>query len=91
MALIDEVLRLCKRLVAAEPGWQELLRIHGLDIGKSSRAALEAELANIKWLITRHCDLTDPLADLETRVRAISDSSRMDQFAATLARLRQTH
>ena len=45
MALIDEVLRLCKRLVAAEPGWQELLRIHGLDIGKSSRAALEAELA----------------------------------------------
>ena len=45
MALIDDVLRLCKRLVAAEPGWQELLRIHGLDIGKSSRAALEAELA----------------------------------------------
>ena len=58
---------------------------------RSAALDAETELANVEWLIARHCDLADPLADLETRVRAISDSSRMDQFAATLARLRQTH
>lgn len=50
---------------------------------------LERQLPNLDWLTGAGCDLNDSLASAETNVRAVSDSSRMDQFAATLAALRE--
>jgi hypothetical protein len=52
---------------------------------------LERQLPNIKWLVGAHCDLGEPLGLLEARVRDVSDSPRMEQFADTVAALRQSH
>jgi hypothetical protein len=49
---------------------------------------LELQLPNMKWLVGRQCDLGDVLADLATRIHAVSDSPRLDKFADTLAALR---
>ncbi len=50
---------------------------------------LERQLPNIKWLAGAHCDIGEAVAFLETRVRAVSDSSRLVAFADTLASMRQ--
>jgi hypothetical protein len=49
---------------------------------------LERQLPNIKWLAGVRCDLAEPLAVLETNVRAVADSPRMTHFADTLGKLR---
>jgi hypothetical protein len=51
--------------------------------------ALEGQLPNIKWLAGNGCDLGSPLGLLESNLRAVADSSRMTQFADTLAELRR--
>ena len=51
---------------------------------------LERQLPNIKWLVGAHCDLGGSLGRLVVRIRDVSDSERMEQFAATLAVLRQS-
>jgi hypothetical protein len=48
---------------------------------------LERQLPNIKWLVDAHCDLGDTLGRLEARIRDVSDSERMERFAATLEAL----
>ncbi|WIM12243.1 hypothetical protein [Enhydrobacter sp.] len=55
----------------------------------SAAMALERQLPNITWLIGVGCDLAEPLALLETNVRAVADSPRMTAFADALARLRE--
>ena len=50
---------------------------------------LERQLPNIKWLVGARCNLDEALAELEVKLRAVSDSPRLDQFAAILAALRQ--
>jgi hypothetical protein len=50
---------------------------------------LEWQLPNIAWLVGARCDLGEPLAEAEARVRAVSDSPRLDKLADTLAELRQ--
>jgi hypothetical protein len=55
----------------------------------SAAMELERQLPNIRWLVGVRCDLAEPLALLETNVRAIADSPRMAHFAETLAKLRK--
>jgi hypothetical protein len=50
---------------------------------------LERQLPNIKWLVSARCDISEAVAFLETRVRAVSDSPRLTGFADTLASIRQ--
>ncbi|MDP2330878.1 MAG: hypothetical protein Q8M19_09310 [Reyranella sp.] len=50
---------------------------------------LERQLPNISWLAGARCDLDEALADLERRLRAVSDSPRFDAFADTLASIRR--
>ncbi len=50
---------------------------------------LERQLPNIKWLTGVRCDLSEPLALLETNIRAAADSPRITQFAETLGKLRE--
>lgn len=54
-------------------------------------AALEIEwqLPNIEWLVGAKCDLGDALAEAETRIREVSDSSRVTGIADRLAELRK--
>jgi hypothetical protein len=52
---------------------------------------LERQLPNIRWLVGARCDLGGSLGRLVVRIRDVSDSERMEQFAATLAVLRQSH
>jgi hypothetical protein len=52
---------------------------------------LEWQLDNIQWFVKEHCDLKQPLALLETNVRAAADSERMTRFADALARLQQAN
>ena len=54
----------------------------------SAATELEQQLPNIRWLVGVRCDLAEPLALLDTNVRAIADSPRMTRFAETLAKLR---
>jgi hypothetical protein len=49
---------------------------------------LEGQLTNMRFLLAAHCDLTPVITDLRTRVIAVSDSPRIDQFAATLGTLK---
>lgn len=49
---------------------------------------LERQLPNIEWLVGSGCDLRESLSEVTTRIRAVSDSSRLDTFADTLAALR---
>jgi hypothetical protein len=50
---------------------------------------LEYQLPNLKWLVTAKCDLSGPLERAETNVRAVADSSRLTNFAETLADIRK--
>jgi hypothetical protein len=50
---------------------------------------LEWQLPNIAWLMGRGCDIAEALAEAEARIRAVSDSSRLDKLADTLAGLRE--
>jgi hypothetical protein len=45
---------------------------------------LEQQLPNINWLVDGGCNLNASLGVLADHVRAVSDSQRMDKFAATL-------
>jgi hypothetical protein len=49
---------------------------------------LERQMPNIKWPAGARCDLGPALTLLETNVRAVSDSPRMDQFADSVAALK---
>lgn len=49
---------------------------------------LERQLPNIEWLVNSNCDLGESLSEVATRIRTVSDSSRLDTFADTLAALR---
>jgi hypothetical protein len=55
----------------------------------SAATELERQLPNIRWLVGVRCDLAEPLALIETNVRAIADAPRMTHFADTLAKLRK--
>jgi hypothetical protein len=55
----------------------------------SAATELERQLPNIRWLMGLRCDLAEPLALIETNVRAIADSPRMRRFAETVAKLRK--
>jgi hypothetical protein len=50
---------------------------------------LEWQLPNIRWLADARCEIGEAIADLEARLRAVSDSRRIDTFADTLASIRQ--
>jgi hypothetical protein len=50
---------------------------------------LERQLQNIQWLTGAQCNLDEALSTLAANVRAVSDSERLDKFAATLASFRQ--
>ena len=54
-------------------------------------AAIEIEwqLPNIEWLVGAKCDLGDALAEAETRIREVSDSSRVTSIADRLGELRR--
>lgn len=54
----------------------------------SAAIDLEGQLTNMRFFLAAHCDLTPVIADLRTRVMAVSDSPRIDQFATTLGELR---
>jgi len=53
------------------------------------------QLRTIKWLASKHCDLSDTLTDIETKLRTVPPSSsisfRITTILNTLATLRQTH
>lgn len=55
----------------------------------SAAIELEGQLPTIKWLVGNGCDLGSPLGLLESNLRAVADSSRMTDFADTLAELRR--
>jgi hypothetical protein len=48
---------------------------------------LEQQMPNLKWLVAERCDLGEPLSLVESRIKAVSDSPRMDELAAALAAL----
>ena len=50
---------------------------------------LERQLPNIKWLTGAGCDLDRSLTLLETNVRTVSDSERLNKFADTLHSFRK--
>ncbi len=50
---------------------------------------IEWQLPNIEWLVGAKCDLGDALAEAETRIREVSDSSRLTGVAKRLAELRR--
>ncbi len=50
---------------------------------------LEQQLPNIEWLVRDGCNLDGSLGLLAERVRAVSDSQRMETFARTLSQLRR--
>jgi hypothetical protein len=54
----------------------------------SAAIELEWQLPNIKWLVAAKCDLSGPLQRAEANILAVSDSSRLTNFAHTLADLR---
>jgi len=53
------------------------------------------ELRTIKWLVGGHCDLSDTLTDIETKLRPLSPpvtiAYQITDILNTLATLRQTH
>jgi len=49
---------------------------------------LEQQLPNIEWLVRDGCNLDHSLGLLAERVRAVSDSQRMETFARTLSQLK---
>jgi len=61
-------------------------------------AVLWRQLRNIQWLVSAHCDLSDSLTDIETKVRALPPpppagirAKQIPDILNTLATLRQTH
>jgi hypothetical protein len=48
---------------------------------------LERQLPNIEWLTGKGCDLSGPLSDAANRVRSVSDSERLTEFADQLMAL----
>jgi len=46
-------------------------------------------LPNIQWLTGAGCNLDAALTALEANVRKVSDSERLEKFAATLASFRK--
>jgi len=55
-----------------------------------------AQLRTIKWLASKHCDLSDTLTDIETKLRPVSSAYAARDYGITailntLAKLRQTH
>ena len=55
----------------------------------SAAIEMESQLPNIQWLVGERCDLGESLGLLEAKVRAVAYSSRLTNFADTLAKLRQ--
>ena len=51
---------------------------------------MERQMPNVKWLVGGGCNLNNALALLETNVRKVSDSSRMDQFADSIAAIKSS-
>jgi hypothetical protein len=49
---------------------------------------LEWQLPNLKWLVSSRCDLSGPLERAEANIKAVADSDRLRNFAATLGELR---
>jgi hypothetical protein len=56
----------------------------------SAAIELEWQLPNLKWLVTAKCDLSGPLERAETSIRAVADSTRLTNFAETLADIRKS-
>jgi len=49
---------------------------------------LEWEMPNLKWMVSSKCDLSGPLERAETNIKAVADSDRLRNFAATLGELK---
>lgn len=49
---------------------------------------LEWQMPNLKWMIGSKCDLSGPLERAETNIKAVADSDRLRNFAATLDELK---
>jgi hypothetical protein len=49
---------------------------------------LEWQMPNLKWMIGSKCDLSGPLERAETNIKAVADSDRLRNFAATLGELK---
>ena len=54
------------------------------------------QLRTIKWLASKHCDLSDTLTDIETKLRAVppiggTQDKQITDILNTLATLRQKH
>ena len=77
----------------------ETAKIDPIDISKNAVSiALNDvwyQLRTIKWLASKHCDLSDTLTDIETKLRPLSPpvtiAYQITDILNTLATLRQTH
>ena len=49
---------------------------------------LEWQMPNLKWMLGSKCDLSGPLERAETNIKAVADSDRLRNFAATLGELK---
>jgi hypothetical protein len=66
----------------------------GLNSGFVALDDVWDQLRTIKWLVGAHCDLSDTLTDIETKLRAVHGSHpgfQVTDTLNTLATLRQTH
>jgi hypothetical protein len=78
--------------------FHEVLRDETAKIGSSGGGPIFDvwyQLRTIKWLASKHCDLSDTLTDIETKLRTLPPSSfrnvQVTYILNTLATLRQTH
>ncbi len=86
---VDATPELCQAYAAALTGAARQVDRKMRSDYLSAAIEMEGQLPNIEWLTGEQCDLRAPLALLEANVRTVSDSSRMDKFADTLAKLRR--
>jgi hypothetical protein len=49
---------------------------------------LEWQMPNLKWMVGSKCDLSGPLDRAETNIKAVADSDRLRNYAATLGELK---
>ena len=54
----------------------------------STAIDLEWQMPNLKWMLGSKCDLSGPLERAETNIKAVADSDRLRNFAATLGELK---
>jgi hypothetical protein len=54
----------------------------------SAAIDLEWQMPNLKWMLGSKCDLSGPLERAEANIKAVADSDRLRNFAATLGELK---